>query len=125
VSSVSSTTPLEAKAGTALNANSAATTARVSARRLIVFCVLPERELRPGVARRPRGSKPAGSDPHWTQRAAFSTATSALCMEQALDLMRRLPPAKVTENLTSLVELAPHLTEELLARVDQPLQARP
>jgi capping protein beta len=46
-------------------------------------------------------------------------------MEQALDLMRRLPPAKVTENLTSLVELAPHLTEELLARVDQPLQARP
>jgi len=43
-------------------------------------------------------------------------------MEQALDLMRRLPPAKVTENLTGLVDLAPHLTEELLARVDQPLQ---
>jgi capping protein beta len=45
-------------------------------------------------------------------------------MEQALDLLRRLPPAKVTENLTGLVDMAPHLTEELLARVDQPLQVR-
>ena len=66
-----------------------------------------------------------GVNLYWTQRAAFQTAKRARGMEQALDLMRRLPPAKVTENLTGLVDLAPHLTEELLARVDQPLQARP
>ena len=43
-------------------------------------------------------------------------------MDQALDLMRRLPPDNVQENLSSLVDLAPELTEELLCRVDQPLQ---
>lgn len=43
-------------------------------------------------------------------------------MDQALDLMRRLPPDNVQENLSALVDLAPELTEELLCRVDQPLQ---
>mmetsp|Transcript_35975 Transcript_35975/g.49946 ORF Transcript_35975/g.49946 Transcript_35975/m.49946 type:complete len:288 (+) Transcript_35975:165-1028(+) len=43
-------------------------------------------------------------------------------MDQALDLMRRLPPSNIEENLTALVDLAPELTEELLSRVDQPLQ---
>lgn len=40
----------------------------------------------------------------------------------ALDLMRRLPPQKVEENLAHLVELAPHLTEDLLSAIDQPLK---
>ncbi|KND04141.1 F-actin-capping protein subunit beta [Spizellomyces punctatus DAOM BR117] len=40
----------------------------------------------------------------------------------ALDLMRRLPPQKVEESLANLVELAPHLTEELLSAIDQPLK---
>jgi capping protein beta len=46
-------------------------------------------------------------------------------VDAALDLLSRLPPDNVVENLGSLLELAPDLTEELLSRVDQPLQARP
>jgi capping protein beta len=45
-------------------------------------------------------------------------------MDQALDLMRRMPPANVQNNLAALLGLAPELTEELLSRVDQPLQVR-
>ena len=40
----------------------------------------------------------------------------------ALDLMRRMPPAELQENLSSLIDLAPDLTEDLLSTVDQPLQ---
>ena len=43
-------------------------------------------------------------------------------MDQALDLMRRMPPVNVEQNLGALLDLAPELTEELLSRVDQPLQ---
>eukprot|EP00959_Pyramimonas_sp_CCMP1952_P110324 2308071-Pyramimonas_sp.AAC.1 len=46
-------------------------------------------------------------------------------MDQALDLMRRMPPVNVQQNLGALLDLAPELTEELLSRVDQPLQTRP
>lgn len=42
-------------------------------------------------------------------------------MDSALDLMRRLPPQNVRENLSGLVDLAPHMTEEFLSRIDQPL----
>ncbi|KAJ1978972.1 F-actin-capping protein subunit beta [Dimargaris verticillata] len=45
-------------------------------------------------------------------------------LDCALDLMRRLPPQHVEENLVSLVEIAPHLTEELLSSIDQPLKAQ-
>lgn len=45
-------------------------------------------------------------------------------VDAALDLVKRLPPENVVNTLSSLVELAPSLTEELLSRVDQPLQAR-
>lgn len=40
----------------------------------------------------------------------------------ALDLMRRLPPADVEDNLEGLIDLAPDLCEELLSAVDQPLK---
>jgi hypothetical protein len=43
-------------------------------------------------------------------------------VDAALELMRRLPPEAVVENLTALLSAAPELTEELLSRVDQPLQ---
>lgn len=46
-------------------------------------------------------------------------------VDAALDLVKRLPPENVVNTLSSLVELAPSLTEELLSRIDQPLQARP
>lgn len=42
--------------------------------------------------------------------------------DASLDLMRRLPPHKVEENLRGLVELAPDITDELLSAVDQPLK---
>jgi hypothetical protein len=42
--------------------------------------------------------------------------------EAALELMRRLPPERVVENLSAVLAAAPELTEELLSRVDQPLQ---
>ncbi|KAJ2816995.1 F-actin-capping protein subunit beta [Coemansia erecta] len=45
-------------------------------------------------------------------------------MDCALDLMRRLPPQSVEENLVTLLEVLPELTEDLLAAVDQPLKVR-
>lgn len=42
-------------------------------------------------------------------------------MDAALDLMRRLPPSKATENLSALRELLPDAQEALLGKVDQPL----
>ncbi|KAJ2642625.1 hypothetical protein GGH99_008698, partial [Coemansia sp. RSA 1285] len=45
-------------------------------------------------------------------------------MDCALDLMRRLPPQNVEENLATLLEVMPELTEDLLSAVDQPLKVR-
>ncbi|KAJ2612541.1 F-actin-capping protein subunit beta [Coemansia sp. RSA 1365] len=45
-------------------------------------------------------------------------------MDCALDLMRRLPPQSVEENLVTLLEALPELTEDLLSAVDQPLKVR-
>lgn len=39
----------------------------------------------------------------------------------ALSLMRRLPPNKVEQNLSGLLNLIPDETDELLQRIDQPL----
>ena len=36
--------------------------------------------------------------------------------------MRRLPPNKIEQNVSGLVNLVPEETEELLQRIDQPLQ---
>jgi capping protein (actin filament) muscle Z-line, beta len=38
--------------------------------------------------------------------------------------MRRLPPQKVEENLASLIDILPDLTEDLLSAVDQPLKVK-
>jgi len=43
-------------------------------------------------------------------------------LDCALDLMRRLPPANIEENLAGLIDLAPDLLEDLLSAVDQPLK---
>jgi len=42
-------------------------------------------------------------------------------LESALDLMRRLPPSDIEDNLGGLIDLCPDLTEQLLSAVDQPL----
>ncbi|RKO98576.1 hypothetical protein CXG81DRAFT_28605 [Caulochytrium protostelioides] len=43
-------------------------------------------------------------------------------LDCALDLIRRLPPQQVERHVAQLADLAPHLTEELLSAVDQPLK---
>jgi len=48
--------------------------------------------------------------------------TQADQLDCALDLMRRLPPQSVEENLAGLLDIVPHLTEDLLSAVDQPLK---
>ena len=40
------------------------------------------------------------------------------------DLLRRLPPSSTSENLDKICTLTPHLTEDLLSSVDQPLEVR-
>lgn len=43
-------------------------------------------------------------------------------LDCALDLMRRLPPADLEDNLGGLLDLVPDLVEDLLSSVDQPLK---
>lgn len=43
-------------------------------------------------------------------------------LDCALDLMRRLPPGQIEENLAGLIDLVPDLVEDLLSAVDQPLK---
>ncbi|XP_071946183.1 F-actin-capping protein subunit beta-like [Antedon mediterranea] len=43
-------------------------------------------------------------------------------LDCALDLMRRLPPQQIEKNLSDLIDLVPHLCEDLLSSVDQPLK---
>jgi len=43
-------------------------------------------------------------------------------LDCALDLMRRLPPAQIEDNLAGLLDLVPDLVEQLLSAVDQPLK---
>lgn len=43
-------------------------------------------------------------------------------LDCALDLMRRLPPQHIEENLAGLIDLVPALCEDLLSSIDQPLK---
>lgn len=43
-------------------------------------------------------------------------------LDSALDLMRRLPPDEIENNLADVIDLVPDLCEDLLSAVDQPLQ---
>jgi len=43
-------------------------------------------------------------------------------LDCALDLMRRMPPANIEDNLANLIDLVPDLTSELLSAIDQPLK---
>lgn len=44
-------------------------------------------------------------------------------LTSCLNLMRRMPPRDIEQDLYSLTRLVPTLTDELYQRVDQPLQA--
>jgi len=48
--------------------------------------------------------------------------TMADALDCALDLMRRLPPSDIEDNLAGLIDLVPDLCEHLLSAVDQPLK---
>lgn len=43
-------------------------------------------------------------------------------MDCMLDIMRRLPPTKVEENVAALVAMCPDYADDLLGSVDQPLK---
>jgi capping protein beta len=43
-------------------------------------------------------------------------------INSCLNIMRRMPPSKIEMNLSGLLNLLPELTDDLLQRVDQPLQ---
>lgn len=43
-------------------------------------------------------------------------------LDCALDLMRRMPPQNIEQNLSDLIDLVPDLCEDLLSSVDQPLK---
>ena len=43
-------------------------------------------------------------------------------LDSMLDLMRRLPPTHVEENVSALVSICPDYADDLLGSVDQPLK---
>jgi len=53
---------------------------------------------------------------------AESKGDDAESINACLNIMRRMPPSKIEMNLSGLLNLLPHLTDDLLQRVDQPLQ---
>ena len=48
--------------------------------------------------------------------------TMADLVDSMLDLMRRLPPTNVEENVAALVGMCPDYADDLLGSVDQPLK---
>lgn len=43
-------------------------------------------------------------------------------LDSMLDLMRRLPPTQVEENVAALAAICPDYADDLLSSVDQPLK---
>jgi hypothetical protein len=43
-------------------------------------------------------------------------------LDSLLDLLRRLPPTRIEENVNTLCDLAPEYADDLLGNVDQPLK---
>ncbi|TKR96591.1 hypothetical protein L596_010591 [Steinernema carpocapsae] len=52
----------------------------------------------------------------------MSTSQDEIKLDASLDLMRRLPPQNCEQHLKDLVRLSPHLCEDLLSSIDQPLK---
>ncbi|THH08592.1 hypothetical protein EW145_g2598 [Phellinidium pouzarii] len=57
-------------------------------------------------------------------RSAFTTSGTIMTdlLDSMLDLMRRLPPTNVEENVAALVSICPDYADDLLGSVDQPLR---
>ena len=43
-------------------------------------------------------------------------------LDSMLDLMRRLPPTKIEQNVATLIDVCPDYADEFLGSVDQPLK---
>ena len=52
----------------------------------------------------------------------MSSKDDADVVNSCLNIMRRMPPSDIEINLSGLLNLLPELTDDLLQRVDQPLQ---
>jgi len=50
--------------------------------------------------------------------------TMAELVDSMLDLMRRLPPTRMEENVNALITICPEYADDLLGSVDQPLQLK-
>jgi capping protein beta len=51
----------------------------------------------------------------------FCLTDAAATLSALLDLLRRLPPTRVEDNVTTLCDLCPDYADDLLGNVDQPL----
>lgn len=45
-------------------------------------------------------------------------------LDSMLDLMRRLPPTQIEENVSALVDICPDCADDFLGSVDQPLKVK-
>jgi len=45
-------------------------------------------------------------------------------VDSMLDLLRRLPPTQIEENVSALVQICPDYADDLLGSVDQPLKLK-
>lgn len=55
---------------------------------------------------------------------SYSQEGSGDTLESMLDLMRRLPPTRIEENVQALTQLVPDFADDFLGCVDQPLKIR-
>ncbi|KAG8874518.1 F-actin-capping protein subunit beta [Tulasnella sp. 331] len=55
---------------------------------------------------------------------SYAQEGSGDTLESMLDLMRRLPPTRIEENVQALIQLVPDFADEFLGCVDQPLKVR-
>lgn len=65
-----------------------------------------------------------GYVPFWELDLSTYYPTMADLVDSMLDLMRRLPPTHVEENVSALVDICPDYADDLLGSVDQPLKLR-
>ena len=88
------------------------------------WCLQPKHYPELGKALPPRAACLYFVPPHQqiVQLRVVSPPSMADPVDSMLDLMRRLPPTRVEENVNSLIRICPDYAEDLLGSVDQPLK---
>ncbi len=59
---------------------------------------------------------------HAPPDVAAKMSKSSSRVSAALDIMMRMPPSRVEQSLSGIISIAPDDADELLQRIDQPLQ---